>query len=136
MHSYCLLPVVVKSETKLSTSWKYYLQHERPRWISIYKLKLKARVVYLIQHGRKFTLYKTRKSKLKFMKINRILYWGVQIPSTFMISFVFSSLIINVFNKVVYEHSRLVTICVGQRVQTLVLHSKLCIVTKLRIIVF
>ena len=32
----------------------YYLQHERPCCISIYKLEPKARVVYLIQHGREF----------------------------------------------------------------------------------
>ena len=34
--------------------YKYYLQHKRPCSISIYKLEPKARVVYLIQHGREF----------------------------------------------------------------------------------
>ena len=32
----------------------YYLQHERPCCISIYKLGTKARVVNLIQRGREF----------------------------------------------------------------------------------
>ena len=77
----------------------YYLQHERPCCISIHKLEPKARVVYLIQHGRErskwlvklFNIvdlrgresqsYKARKSKLKFMKINRILNRGIQTPS-------------------------------------------------------
>ena len=36
----------------LVPSFKYYLQHKRPCCISIYKLEPKARVVYLIQHGR------------------------------------------------------------------------------------
>ena len=81
----------------LSSLWNtiQYLQHERPCCIGIYKLKPKAGVVDLIQHGRegckwlvklsnfidlfakkfwKYIIYKTRKSKLKFIKINRILY--------------------------------------------------------------